>query len=111
MLVTEDKCCDTVCGGYTCGQGWQADPTKVGKNKGCFTTELLRLKVQIKLIKKKKTCIYNIYIYIYHAITHEFDIMWCTVHLIGDPDDAKLQATKFGNTDQVQSLGSVKVRA
>ena len=28
VLVTEDKCCDTVCGGYTCGKGWQADPLK-----------------------------------------------------------------------------------
>ena len=28
VLVTEDKCCDTVCAGYTCGKGWQADPLK-----------------------------------------------------------------------------------
>ena len=32
MLVTEDKCCDTVCGGYTCGKGWQADPLKARHN-------------------------------------------------------------------------------
>ena len=34
VMTSTEQCCDTLCGGYTCGKGWHADPLRVGRPGG-----------------------------------------------------------------------------